>query len=247
MKDKTIEGFKFFHVANVFKSATERRVDKGKRLPKYKSEEVKWYTSMDLLYPEVFDAGQTCYLVYLDGDDTPSYVGEYSGLFNKRWLESKKFIWHSEHDNKLKIQLEAKRDISIWLCIDPFVTLEDGRRVNISRSIEQLIIGSLKPKWNKKGKQYDPNIGVPAIDIHNKYSKNRPLLQKDICSSFSEKGLDDYIEQLQCHNQKDWAELQNSKMKHMSRCRHFLNYVNSGVAPEDAKRYVWKEFPTTYG
>jgi len=55
--------------------------------------------------------------------------------------------------------------------------------------------------------------------------------------------LNNYLEQLVKKDEMSWGELQEEKITDLSRCRHFLNYVSSGVKPEDAMDFVWTEFP----
>ncbi len=237
MRFKKVEDFKFVHVANAFLSQVSIR-------PTYDGKKIDWDVALDLLYPEVMNAEQSCYLICLEDELNPVYVGQYTGTFKDRWrLRKGKYIWHSKHDDSIKSSLEAGKKVMIWLSVDPYAELSDGRKVNINKEIEQIIIEAIQPKWNTTGKNKDPNIGVPVSDICSKYEKNLPEIVNSIYAKFEEQGLDIYIEKLTSKGEKNWEEVQNDKIATLSRYRHFLNYISSGVKPNDALEFVWKEFP----
>lgn len=236
MRYKNVEGFKFLHIANAFLSQIPLKAT-------FEGRKIEWNGALDLLYPEVADAEQSCYLVYLDDDVKPVYVGQYTGVFKDRWLKKGKYIWHGKHDDSIKSALKAGRNVSIWLSVDPYAELPDGRKININKEIEQIIIEKVQPEWNSTGKSNDSGVGESVSNICSKYEKNLPILWKSVEADFEARNLDNYFGQLLKKGKKPWAELQKSKMTDLSRCRHFLNYVSSGVIPEEALTYVWKEFP----
>jgi hypothetical protein len=233
---KNVEGFKFLHVANAFLSQVPLKAT-------FEGRKIEWDTALDLLFPEVADAEQSCYLVYLDDEVKPVYVGQYTGVFKDRWLKKDKYIWHGKHDDSIKSALKAGRKVSIWLSVDPYAELGDGRKININKEIEQIIIEKVQPEWNSTGKSNDSGIGEPVSNICSKYEKNLPSMWKSIVADFEARNLNGYLEQLSKKGEQTWAELQDNKMTQLSRCRHFLNYVSSGVIPEEAIAYVWTEFP----
>jgi hypothetical protein len=237
MQYKTVEGFKFLHVANAFLSQVPWKVT-------YEGRKIEWDVALDLLYPEVANAEQSCYLVYLNDEVKPVYVGQYTGVFKDRWgLKKGKYIWHGKHDDTIKSALVERRKISIWLSVEPYAELSDGRKININKEIEQIIIEAVQPKWNTTGKSNDSTVGEPVTNICAKYEKNLPEIAKSVWASFEKSNLNNYLEQLVKKDEVSWGELQEEKMTDLSRCRHFLNYVSSGVKPEDAMDFVWREFP----
>jgi hypothetical protein len=237
MQYKKVEGFKFLHVANAFLSQVPLKAT-------YEGREIEWNAALDLLYPEVADAEQSCYMVYQDAEAEPVYVGQYTGVFTDRWgLRKGKYIWHGKHDDSIKHALKAGRKISIWLSVDPYVELSDGRKININKEIEQIIIEAIQPIWNTTGKNKGIKKGEPVSNICSKYEKNLPDLVNSILASFREKDLDEYLVQLTDKDKKNWSDLQKGKITYLSRCRHFLHYISTGIKPDNALEFVWKEFP----
>ncbi|CAM3827116.1 hypothetical protein [Rheinheimera salexigens] len=234
---KKVEGFTFLHVANAFLSQVPLKSI-------YEGRKIEWETALDLLYPEVADAESSCYLIYLDDEVNPVYVGQYTGVFKDRWgLKKGKYIWHGNNDDSIKFALIAKRRISIWLSLDPYVELSDGRKININKEIEQIIIEEVQPKWNVTSKKKVSKIGEPVSKILSQYEKKLPDIFNSLLATFEEKNLDSYLEQLLGKGEKNWSELQDKKMTDLSRCRHFINYISSGIQPDNALEFVWKEFP----
>ena len=80
MQYKSVDGFKFVHIANAFLSQQPLNA-------KFNGRDISWHVALDLLYPEAAEAEQSCYLVYIDNEETPVYVGQYSGVFKDRWLK----------------------------------------------------------------------------------------------------------------------------------------------------------------
>lgn len=236
MRYKTVEGFKFIHVANAFLSQVPLKAT-------FEGRKIEWDAALDLLYPEVSNAEQSCYLIYFDDEVDPVYVGQYTGLFKDRWLKKDKYIWHGKHDDSIKSALKAEKRVSIWLSVDPYTELSDGRKININKEIEQIIIETIQPEWNTTGKGNNSKIGEPVSNICSKYKNNLPELANSICARFENNDLGNYLDKLVKNGEKGWKELQDEKLTYLSRCRHFLNYISSGVDPENALEFVWKEFP----
>lgn len=236
MRYKKLEGFKFLHVANAYLSEVPLKTIFEGRI-------IEWNAALDLLYPEVADAEQSCYLVYFDNEEKPVYVGQYTGVFKDRWLRKNKYIWHGKHDDTIKTALEAGKKVSIWLSVDPYAELSDGRKININKEIEQIIIEAVQPEWNTTGKSNDSSIGKSVKDICAQYENKLPEFAKSIRDSFNNSNLSNYLERLTKKGEASWSDLQEEKITHLSRCRHFLNYTSSGVKPDDALERVWKEFP----
>jgi hypothetical protein len=236
MRYKKIEGFKFVHVANAFLSQVPLKTT-------FEGRNIEWDAALDLLYPEIANAEQSCYLVYFDNEEKPVYVGQYTGVFKDRWLRKNKYIWQGKHDDSIKSALMAGKHVSIWLSVDPYAELSDGRKVNINKEIEQIIIEAIQPEWNTIGKSNGSTVGESVTNICAKYEKNLPEIAKSVWAIFEKSNLNNYLEQLVKKGEMSWVELQEEKMIHLSRCRHFLNYISSGVKPENALDFVWKEFP----
>ena len=236
MRYRKVEGFKFLHVANAFLSQVPLKTT-------FEGRSIEWNAALDLLYPEIADAEQSCYLVYLDNEEKPVYVGQYTGVFKDRWLRKNKYIWHGKHDDSIKSALNTGKNVSIWLSVDPYAELSDGRKININKEIEQIIIEAVQPKWNTTGKSNDSTVGESVTSICAKYEKNLPELSKSVWDSFEKSNLNNYLAQLVKKDEMSWEELQEDKMTDLSRCRHLINYISSGVKPDDALDFVWKEFP----
>lgn len=245
MRYREIEGFKFLHVANAYLSAVPLETT-------FDGYPIKWNPALDLLYPEVADIEQSCYLVYKNDEVTPLYVGQYTGKFGGRWLRNGKYIWHGKHDDRIKDALKAGENISIWITVDPYTKLNDGRCVNINKTIEQIIIESVRPEWNTTGKIPAVRAGISVLEICNKYESNLQLLERKLVEKMKEMNLEDHHEKLVKNIERDsatntysqsWSGFQSGKLNLVSRIRHFIEYVSLGVAPEQALDFVWKEFP----
>jgi len=233
------------HVANAYLSQVPLETT-------FQGRKIQWDVALDLLYPEVANAEQSCYLVYIDNEELPAYVGQYSGTFSERWLRNNKYVWHGKHDDVIKAALKSGKSVSIWLSVEPYAELTDGRLININKEIEQIVIESIQPKWNTTGKNNSSKNGEPVSKICDKYDRKLPELAKSIWTKFAELNIDDYLERLTRKVEDDsttddytqsWGNLQMDKLANLSRQRHFLNYVSSGIPPEKALDFVWKEFP----
>lgn len=236
MQYKSVEGFKFVHIANAFLSQQPLNA-------KFNGRDISWHVALDLLYPEVAEAEQSCYLVYVDNEEAPVYVGQYSGVFKDRWLKKGKYVWHGKHDDTIKSLLEDKKSLSIWLSVEPYASLADGRKININKEIEQIIIESIKPQWNTTGKHNDASKGFKVSDICEKYAKKMPDYSQSVWAKFDDKELSIYVEKLTSINAENWASQQQQKIRDLSRCQHFLNYIEAGITAPQALEWVWKEFP----
>lgn len=236
MRYRKVEGFKFLHVANAFLSQVPLKTT-------FEGRGIEWDAALDLLYPEVANAEQSCYLIYFDNEEKPVYVGQYTGVFKDRWLRKNKYIWHGRHDDSIKSALKAGKRVSVWLSVDPYTELSDGRKININKEIEQTIIENIQPEWNTTGRNNYSTVGETVASICAKYEKNLPEIEKYLRDSFEKRGLSNYVEHLVKKGEMSWGELQEEKMTRLSRGRHFLNYISSGVKPDNALEFVWKEFP----
>lgn len=126
-----------------------------------------WDVAVNFLYPDCECIGSTTYLIF--ADDELMYAGEYSGTFQERWLTPRNGIWYLDHSpNDFRIQDLLKSneppEISIWLCLDPYLDAPNGERWNINMALERRIILEQKPKWNKRGKVM-PTVGKLLRDI----------------------------------------------------------------------------------
>lgn len=115
---------------------------------------------INLIDEKFLHAEQSAYLVYVE--DELIYAGYYSGSFQDRWLRKQKgqyYCWHSDKlDDEINALVKKNKNVSVWLTIDPYAILEkNGKKVNISKLIEDTIIMKLKPKLNKVGKYLEEN------------------------------------------------------------------------------------------
>jgi hypothetical protein len=114
---------------------------------------------INLIDEKFLHAEQSAYLVYVE--DELIYAGYYSGSFQDRWLRKQNgqyYCWHSDKlDDEINALVKKNKNVSVWLTINPYATLKNGEKVNISKFIEDTIIMKLKPKLNKVGKYLEEN------------------------------------------------------------------------------------------
>ncbi len=133
---------------------------------------LKWKLKLNLLVDEdILNAEQSAYLI-LDSDEI-IYVGYYSNSLKDRWWKKKGYFWHGEIvDNEVNKRLKEnpKKDITLWISINPYAYTEDGIKVNISKFIEDDIIMSReKGLINKVGTNLsiDKKNTKPVSEILN--------------------------------------------------------------------------------
>lgn len=91
--------------------------------------------------------GESVYLIVLDGE--PHYVGEYSKNLDSRWFKKENYIWHHK-DIHISKALNNGAKVKLFLIDSPFINLENGNELNISKSIEHDILKKKNLKWNKR-------------------------------------------------------------------------------------------------
>jgi hypothetical protein len=164
MDTKTYFGFLFVKigVARLSEISTDIR---------YRGQVIKdWDVILELLYPGCELASQSTYLVFSNNE--LKYVGNYSGVFQERWLLARNGLWyicHSENDFRIQTILQADHppQVSIWLCLNPHVEAPDGEIWNVSMELERKLIVSYQPEWNARGKAIQ-TTGVPLTEIVGK-------------------------------------------------------------------------------
>ena len=146
---KEISGFKFVKVGYFHMNAIPYRVT-------YKGKEIECKLSLKL-YNDLFKkADESTYLIFINDDPDPVYVGEYTYNLEDRWLRNSVYVWHSKDEN-IESELAQNNEVSLWLVVDPYLPLSNNKKINISKSIEQEILRVRYPDWNKRGQmiKYD--------------------------------------------------------------------------------------------
>ena len=92
---------------------------------------------------------ESVYAVLIN-DKNLVYIGEYSYNLKHRWIKGDDFAWH-QTVNKISDEIDKKNCVSLWVICDPFIEIE-GKKINISKSIEHEILKEEIPSWNNKGK-----------------------------------------------------------------------------------------------
>ncbi|MGV3483706.1 MAG: hypothetical protein ACO1RT_04740 [Planctomycetaceae bacterium] len=134
-----------------------------------------WDVVLEFLYPGCENTSQSTYLVF--ANDELKYAGIYSGVLHERWLLARNglwYIWHSENDFRIQALLKSDHppEVSLWLCLHPYLTASDGEVWNINMELERKLIVNHQPDWNIRGKM-TPTTGVPLFDILGRPSENR--------------------------------------------------------------------------
>ena len=151
MEYKNVEGFEFVKIGQAYWCESGVNVThQGKKL--------SWHVALELVDQLFLNAEQSTYLVYVNGEQTPVYVGEYSNSFSDRWLRRDKYFWHSDNvDDKVKELVLNGDSITIWLSVEPYAITTEGHSININKAIEQKLIENLQPTWNIRGKGIQSN------------------------------------------------------------------------------------------
>jgi len=97
---------------------------------------------------KVLKADENVYLVIVN--DVITYVGEYIYNLEDRWFKNSNGYVNHHTWKEIDEALEQGKDVSLWLCHNPFIALPDGSELNIAKSLEQKIIDEFSPEWNKK-------------------------------------------------------------------------------------------------
>ena len=132
--------------------------------------------AIELFYDLFRQADESAYVIF--ADETLVYVGEYSYNFQDRWLRKGNSVWHNT-DIKIEEKLRNNSEVTIWLVVDPCVLLPDGMtKINISKSIEQEILKTDLPEWNKRGQykkwhEWRTNNCVHVTEIIRQISRMR--------------------------------------------------------------------------
>jgi|SRR5690554_5771671 len=245
MDIRDLEGYQFLKVA------TACFCEEGIR-PIFDGNDIHWRVALDIIFPETLSAEQSVYLVFVGEDSDPVYVGQYSETFEKRWLKAKKYVWHSENvDMKIKGALEAGKEVTVWLSLNPYVKTTDGRVLNVNKAIEQLLIDKLKPQWNTVGKGGSTGKGVSVGGIFKKYAQPHDK-ERFLAAEYGAFGLNDYRERLVeprgPSGESDgydisWGDLQNMKSRNFNRLSRFVELVKAGKEEEPALAQAWDEIP----
>lgn len=138
---KTVNGFKFVKVGDFYINQEPKNITyRGK--PEIITVSLKFTN-------ELFrQSDESAYLVF--SEDKLVYVGEYSYNLEDRWLRNKVYVWHHQ-DEKIENELKQRKEVSLWVVVNPMINLSEGTKLNISKSIEQEILKNNKPPWNKRG------------------------------------------------------------------------------------------------
>ena len=139
---KDIAGFRFVKIGVFYLSNSPKQV-------KYNGETVNLRLSLELISEDIKKLEESAYLLF--ADDELMYVGEYSFDLKDRWLRNGDYVWHHK-DNEILSNLDNKRNVSIWATLNPYIEIEDGSTINISKSIESEILKKYDLLWNKRGK-----------------------------------------------------------------------------------------------
>ena len=163
MEIRNVLGFEFIRVGDAYKCTEGIKVTHNKK-------KFTWDIALKMVHPDFLNAEQSTYLIYVDEQEKPVYVGQYSDTFSDRWLRQGKYFWHSDNiDDKTKELLEGKKSVSVWLSVSPYATSSNGQSLNINKAIEQELIEKLQPTWNKKGKDAkNRKNAIKVLDIMNK-------------------------------------------------------------------------------
>jgi hypothetical protein len=126
-----------------------------------------WDVVVNFIYPGCENASQSTYLIFVN--EVLKYAGEYTGTFQERWIlrrNEQLYLWHSNNDFSIQNLLKSDDppEISIWLCVEPFLFAPDGSRLNISAALERRIISEHQPEWNKRGRM-KPTAGLALREI----------------------------------------------------------------------------------
>lgn len=240
-----LEGYQFVKVATAY------FCDEGIH-PRFNGEPIHWCVALDVITPEVLSAEQSAYMVLVGEDSSPVYIGQYSQTFERRWLKSKKYVWHSENvDMKIKGALDAGKEVTVWLSLNPYARTIDGRILNVNKAIEQLLIDRLKPEWNTVGKGASTGNRVSVGEIFKKYAEPRDK-EKVLASEYKTLGLSDYRERLLSQREVvsgvdgydiSWGDLQNTKSRNVDRLSRFVELIKAGKKEGAALAQAWDEFP----
>lgn len=161
MISKSYFGFQFVKIGIL--KLTEFATDVG-----YNRRIVKdWDVILEFLYPGCEQTSQSTYLVF--AGDEMKYAGIYSGVLQERWLLPRNglwYVWHSENDFLIQTLLKSENppEISLWLCLHPYLIAPDGEIWNINMELERKLILAYQPEWNKRGR-LSPTKGRPLQEI----------------------------------------------------------------------------------
>lgn len=164
MDTKTYFGFSFVKIgiAKLSEVSTDIR---------YCGKVIKdWNVILELLYPGCEQASQSTYLVFANNE--LKYAGIYTGVLQERWLMARNglwYIWHSENDFRIQNLLKSDHppEVSLWLCLNPYLKASDGEEWNISMELERKLIIEYQPEWNVRGK-ITPTTGLRLSEIVSK-------------------------------------------------------------------------------
>jgi hypothetical protein len=137
-----IAGFKFIEVGIFYVSDEPLEA-------KYNGKNTLASVCIKLRHDTFKKVGESAYILFVDEDLV--YVGEYSYNLEDRWLKKGKYVWHHK-DNDILKALKENRRVTLWLSMNPYITIENGNSINISKSIEQEILKRLPLPWNVRGK-----------------------------------------------------------------------------------------------
>ncbi len=139
---KDVAEFRFMKIGNFYLNECTESV-------KYNGKKVELRLSMKLINENFKKLGESAYLLFVD-DDQLMYVGEYSFNLNDRWLRNGDYVWHHK-DREILTTIENQSDISIWATVNPYIEIENGNKINISKSIESEVLKKYDLPWNKRG------------------------------------------------------------------------------------------------
>jgi len=132
----------------------------------------EYCVGIDYLHPDAEQIAQSCYLIVLD-NDYPRYVGSYKDTWWDRQdvYRSKAGLNYFSHDQAYNVRdaIHAGHVATLWVVIEPVVTLPSGIQMNCNRSIEQLVTLRLAaegfPLWNSKKDQTPLKPGKKFSDL----------------------------------------------------------------------------------